>query len=350
MERFWTVQPVIFVLFCYIKIQYLGGAMGLCLIEQDYMTISDFINSLNETDKTKIDIDYLLKLFVDEKLNFYLKIKGNQEEIYISDRSYFCSTQLETYGNTNDNLFVTNRIAKQYRSTEEISLENNNFHFELSYLSCDLIAKEAYRLNDRENLIVTDEFYFDGIFKIKIGSGFINDRGLDTDSYLSSIRKSIRLSNTGLARLICAELEINEELSEFSDISIDTEYDKIFIDYLNEVYLSKVEIDILNKDFELFTKTDDKKSESQLNGDLDHEMYQSIINALVFLHHPKFQKVNRKSFFITDKNRPSFNAISEAISDILEEMQSKVGYSGKVRKAKTIAPFLEKFLDRSQYY
>ena len=31
--------------------------MGLCLIEQDYMTISDFINSLNETDKTKIDID-----------------------------------------------------------------------------------------------------------------------------------------------------------------------------------------------------------------------------------------------------------------------------------------------------
>ena len=93
--------------------------MGLCLIEQDYMTISDFINSLNETDKTKIDIDYLLKLFVDEKLNFYLKIKGNQDEIYISDRSYFCSTQLETYGNTNDNLFVTNHVAKEYGSTEE---------------------------------------------------------------------------------------------------------------------------------------------------------------------------------------------------------------------------------------
>lgn len=326
------------------------GAMGLCLIEQDYMTISDFINSLNETDKTKIDIDYLLKLFVDEKLNFYLKIKGNQEEIYISDRSYFCSTQLETYGNTNDNLFVTNRIAKQYGSTEEISLENNKFHFELSYLSCDLIAKEKYKLNNRRNLIVSDEFCFEGMFRINIDKGFIHEIGLDLDRYLYNIRKSIRLSNTGLARLICAELEINEELSEFSDISIDTEYDKIFIDYLNEVYLSKVEIDILNKDFELFTKTDDKKSESQLNGDLDHEMYQSIINALVFLHHPKFQKVNRKSFFITDKNRPSFNAISEAISDILEEMQSKVGYSGKVRKAKTIAPFLEKFLDRSQYY
>ncbi|KOQ97739.1 hypothetical protein ABW51_03130 [Haemophilus sp. C1] len=324
--------------------------MELCLIEQDYMTISDFINSLNETNKTKIDIDYLLKLFVDEKLNFYLKIKGNQEEIYISDRSYFCSTQLETYGNTNDNLFVTNRVAKEYRSGEEINLENNNFHFELSYLSCDLITKGKYKLNNRRNLIVSDEFCFEGMFRINIYKGFINEIGLDLNSYLYNIRKSIRLSNTGLARLICAELEIHEDLSEFPDISIDTEYDKIFIDYLNEVYLSKVEIDILNKDFELFTKTDDKKSESQLNGDLDHEMYQSIINALVFLHHPKFQKVNRKSFFITDKNRPSFNAISEAISDILEEMQSKVGYSGKVRKAKTIAPFLEKFLDRSQYY
>ena len=32
------------------------GAMGLCLIEQDYMTISDFINSLNETDKTKYSV------------------------------------------------------------------------------------------------------------------------------------------------------------------------------------------------------------------------------------------------------------------------------------------------------
>lgn len=292
--------------------------MGLCLIEQDYMTISDFINSLNETNKTKIDIDYLLKLFVDEKLNFYLKIKGNQEEIYISDRSYFCSTRLETYGNTNDNLFVTNCVAKEYRSGEEINLENNNFHFELSYLSCDLIAKGKYKLNNRRDLIVSDEFCFEGMFRINIDKGFINEIGLDLNSYLYNIRKSIRLSNTGLARLICAELEINEELSEFPDISIDTEYDK--------------------------------KSESQLNGDLDHEMYQSVINALVFLHHPKFQKVNRKSFFITDKNRPSFNAISEAISDILEEMQSKVGYSGKVRKAKTIAPFLEKFLDRSQYY
>ncbi|MFA1412975.1 hypothetical protein ACDL16_09180, partial [Haemophilus influenzae] len=99
------------------------------------MTISDFINSLNETDKTKIDMDYLLKLFVDEKLNFYLKIKGNQDEIYISDRAYFCSTHLDTYGNTNDNLFVTNGFAKEYKSREEINLENNEFHFELSYLS-----------------------------------------------------------------------------------------------------------------------------------------------------------------------------------------------------------------------
>lgn len=324
--------------------------MELYSIEQDYISISDFINTLNEKDKEKIDLDYLLKLFVDEKLNFYLKVKGNQNEIYISERLYLCQTYLETRGDSSSNFYVTSGIANSYRKIEKIDLESNKFHFELSCFSCDLKAKEAYKLNDRENLIVTDEFCFDGIFKIKINSGFINDRGLDTDSYLSNIRKSIQLSNTGLARLICAELEINEELLESSDISIDTAHDKIFIDYLNEIYLSKVEIDILNKDFELFTKTDDKKSESQLNGDLDHEMYQSIINALVFLHHPKFQKVNRKSFFITDKNRPSFNAISEAISDILEEMQSKVGYSGKVRKAKTIAPFLEKFLDRSQYY
>lgn len=28
LERFWTVQPVIFVLFFYIKIQYLGGCYG----------------------------------------------------------------------------------------------------------------------------------------------------------------------------------------------------------------------------------------------------------------------------------------------------------------------------------
>ena len=324
--------------------------MELYSIEQDYISISDFINTLKEKGKEKIDLDYLLKLFVDEKLNFYLKVKGNQNEIYISERLYLCQTYLETRGDSSSNFYVTSGIANSYRKIEKIDLESNKFHFELSCFSCDLKAKEAYKLNDRENLIVTDEFCFDGIFKIKINSGFINDRGLDTDSYLSNIRKSIQLSNTGLARLICAELEINEELLESSDISIDTAHDKIFIDYLNEIYLSKVEIDILNKDFELFTKTDDKKSESQLNGDLDHEMYQSIINALVFLHHPKFQKVNRKSFFITDKNRPSFNAISEAISDILEEMQSKVGYSGKVRKAKTIAPFLEKFLDRSQYY
>lgn len=211
-----------------------------------------------------------------------------------------------------------------------------------------MIAKEKYKLNDRRNLIVSDEFCFEGMFRINIEKGFINEIGLDPDSYLYNLRKSILLSKTGLSRLICSSLEINETFIRGPDIFIDAEDDQIFVDYLNEVYLSKAEINLLNKDFELFTKTDDKKAESQLNGDLDHEMYQSIINALVFLHHPKFQKVNRKSFFITDKNRPSFNAISEAISDILEEMQSKVGYSGKVRKAKTIAPFLEKFLDRSQ--
>lgn len=326
------------------------GAMGLCLIEQDYMTISDFINSLNETDKTKIDMDYLLKLFVDEKLNFYLKIKGNQDEIYISDRTYFCSTQLDTYGNTNDNLFVSNGFAKGYRSGEEINLENNNFHFELSYLSCDLIAKEKYKLNDRRNLIVSDEFYFEGMFRINIEKGFINEIGLDPDSYLYNLRKSIFLSKTGLSRLICSSLEINETFIRDPDIFIDAEDDQIFIDYLNEVYLSKAELNLLNKDFGLFTHSNTNKPHEKSINESDEEMYQSVINALVFMHHPKFQKVNRKSFFITDKNRPSFNAISEAISDILEEMQSKVGYSGKVRKAKTIAPFLEKFLDRSQYY
>ncbi|WP_424765365.1 hypothetical protein [Necropsobacter rosorum] len=132
-------------------------------------------------------------------------------------------------------------------------------------------------------------------------------------------------------------------------IGIDPDYDKIFINYLNEIYLSKVEIDILNKDFGLFTDVNTKKPDEKLNNGSNDEMYQNIINALVFMHHPKFQKVNRKDFFITDKNRPSFNAISEAISDILEEMESKMGYSGKVRKSKTIAPFLEKFLERSQY-
>lgn len=269
---------------------------------------------------------------------------------YISDRSYFCSTQLDTYGNTNDNLFITNGFAKEYRGGEEINLENNSFHFKLSYLSCDLIAKGKYKLNNRRNLIVSDEFCFEGMFRINIEKGFINEIGLDPDSYLYNLRKSILLSKTGLSRLICSCLEINETIIRDPDIFIDAEDDQIFIDYLNEVYLSKAEINLLNKDFGLFMHSNTNKLHEKSISESDEEMYQSVINALVFMHHPKFQKVNRKNFFITDKNRPSFNAISEAISDVLEEMQSKIGYNGKIRKAKTIAPFLEKFLDRSQYY
>ncbi|GEM_PF-4068580 len=323
--------------------------MGLQSIEQDHITLSDFINTLNKTNKNKIDLDYLLKLFVDEKLNFYLKIKGNHNEIYISDRPYHCLTYIETCGNSGNNLYVTSRTAKSYNKGEKINLENNSFHFELNYFSCDLIADEAYKFNSRGNIIISDNFSFEGLFKIKISQDFLSERSLDKESYCNNIRKSIYLSKTGLARLICETIEINEELLFDSDISIDPDYDKIFINYLNEIYLSKVEIDILNKDFGLFTDVNTKKPDEKLNNGSNDEMYQNIINALVFMHHPKFQKVNRKDFFITDKNRPSFNAISEAISDILEEMESKMGYSGKVRKSKTIAPFLEKFLERSQY-
>lgn len=104
-----------------------GAIMGLYSVEQDHITISDFINSLNETDKKKIDLDYLLKLFIDEKLNFYLKIKGNKNEIYISDRHYICSTHIETSGNNYDNLFVTSEISKGYKNRHEINLKKINF-------------------------------------------------------------------------------------------------------------------------------------------------------------------------------------------------------------------------------
>ncbi|OOF70344.1 hypothetical protein [Rodentibacter caecimuris] len=356
--------------------------MGLYSVEQNFFTIEQFISNFKQEYDKKISIDNILDFFENEKISLFLFVKKNEDEIKIAN-SVFKDDEISVKYSRNELdktiLFHSNKKmeamnvglfqfeTKDYIKNNYVSLYNDeNKHHSISgitnsklyyeniseYTSTNLLTKQNEKIEiiEKQEILILNDCFYSGYFKIPKGKIKL--------PYLIKPEMIPEKLNAIIESLL-PELEIyshyeflgNEDLKKSFktstiNIFIPNYLDKLKIDFFKNLYISKDDIERIKEELDLLSIFDTRKP----NNESDYEMYQSIINALVFMHHPKFQKVNRKDFFITDRNRPSFNAISEAISDILEEMESKMGYSGKVRKAKTIAPFLEKFLERSQYY
>lgn len=184
-------------------------------------------------------------------------------------------------------------------------------------------------------MIVSDDFYFNGLFKIKIDSGFLSERCLDKDSYYNNIRKSIYLSRNGLAKLLCSTLEINEEYLESPDVCIDPDDDKVLIDYLSEVYLSKAELEILNKDTGLLTKS----KKPTFNNDKIISSHQTIIKGLLLVIDKLHDK---KRVFSSPQEKISANELSKEILNVIAENPSDFLYE-KIGDS-TIRKYLRKIL------
>lgn len=331
--------------------------MGLYLGEQEFIPFSQFMENLEKESGNKIAIKDILKLFVYEKINLFIYIRGDKERILISDREYKTGNDLSI--SLNYEIDLDREVYFNIPYSAALSKPKHlSYSFKMGYLNINTVSKGDLisRTNfSSKNITILENIFFDGFVKIRWDLELFKS---NIDLKISDFIELLALEfSTGLNHPPFFEF-IDGENRDFQcfTISYNTESNLISLDYLKDIYLSKKdiekirdELDIINilntkettiqsaiieENKKLYTLLEAKNTEILALQEKNKELikqkkeldlierdkialsYKSIIKGLLFI----IDKINgKKRIFSSPRGKITTNEISKEILTIIEE-------------------------------
>lgn len=343
--------------------------------EKDYISISRFIENFQANTNKELAIKDIIKLLTNQKIRFFVYVTGDQNEIKLSKRERAKSFPNNLYNLDID--YTEDEIRYCYSSDSNKSFydyscfkeaRNQRFIKKTSSISLhSMIDKTA------DDITCADFGWYKKVNVLDRSIDFSGFFELNTDYEFSD---EIRVTFEVL-------IEENKEypLMAYNLFNYDTGFcithkfvdensiSNLEINYLQDLYLSKIDIEILTHDLNLLKPLDltpqnneieelkkeleklkernktlnleNRRLERELdklkNGELlnSDKHYQNLIIGLAYQFHPDY-KARGYKFFTEEDKKISRNGIVDAVMDTLEKLSSKGIFTEKIYRKSTL--------------